>query len=54
MMGLFSIIAKTVALPIRVADLPFKIMRKVVDEEESGILEQLADRVEDSIEELGE
>ena len=52
-MSLLKIIAKTIALPTRIIDLPFKVMRKAVDEEELGALEQLADCIEESIEELG-
>ena len=53
-MKLMKIIGKAVALPIRVIDLPFKIVRKTAEDDERGMLETIASSVEESIGELFE
>ena len=51
---LSKIIGKIIAMPLRVVDLPFKICRKLVDDPESekGVFADLANAVEESVEEL--
>jgi hypothetical protein len=51
-----GVIAKLVAAPFRLIDLPNKIMRRVVDDKdkEPTVLDKVADAVEDQIKKIGE
>ena len=51
-MGIAKVIGKIIAAPIRIADLPFRVMREIVDdpEPEHGALADTAKAVEKATE----
>ena len=51
-MSLAKIIAKTVSMPLRIVDIPFRIMRELVETPDSdrGVLPDIADATEKAVE----